>query len=473
MSASKEVALKLRLLMAVVAAAWLATFAGAAHARNPHCAGGMQYVSQALNDKQKGNTEDYVREINKAVDQLSTCASEDTADFEAQGYLAQAYAEVDSAGPAGVWFATAAARAAAKGDKKKLDVIVTNRDHYWTIAFNDGIKSIQDAGNFSEAGSKDEAAKAYTAAIDKLTKAKLIKPGNPQTLRNLATAYALAGNFDASETVLRNGLVEAAADTSAHILAEALRTVRSNKAGKLMDDKKYDEAIAYYMDLTKQEPDNAELWRGLGDAYYSRAGTKQDAARKADFKLAADAYAKGFAAKPTDTNVAFNSALSYQNAGEMALAEGEWRAVIKNSPNDADALSSLGSVLADEKKYDEAVSLLLHAIEIKPEEKAYFRQLAGVYSKSGDNPHFTSVMYVYLALNGGKPGDAAGAVKSAKAGSAAANTATSMGPPEKVMDWTDNTVGALQTWLYPSKKTAFTFNASGVLVQKSDWNPKK
>ncbi len=465
--------MKLRLPVAALSVALCAVMAGTAFARNPHCAGGIQYVSQALNDKAKGNTEDYLREIHKAVDQLSLGATEDPADYEAQGYLGQAYAEIDSAGPAGEWFAKAAAAATAKGDKKKLDVITSNRDHYWSLAFNDGIKAIGDGQQFNDAGQKDEAAKAFATAADKLTRATLLRPAHPQTIRNLATAYAYAGDYDAAEKVLTAGLVQAGADTSAHVLTEALKTVRANKAGALTDAKKYDEAIAYYVELTKAEPANADLWMGLGNAYYNRANTKQDQARKDDFKLAADAYAKAYELRNTDHSLAFNAALSYQNAGELALSETQWRAFIKVEPGDADALSSLGAVLADEKKFDEAQSVLQKAIEIKPDEKVYYRQLGAVYSKSGNNAKTAEMMFVYLPMANGKPGDPAAAVKGAKAGSAAANTATSMGTPEKVFDWTDNTAGALQTWMYGSKRLAFTFNSAGVLVQKSDWNPKK
>ena len=55
--------------------------AGAAEARNPNCAGGIQYVVQAMRDKEKGNLEDYQREMLKAVDRLTLCASEDPEDL--------------------------------------------------------------------------------------------------------------------------------------------------------------------------------------------------------------------------------------------------------------------------------------------------------------------------------------------------------------------------------------------------------
>lgn len=470
--------MKSRVFAAGTAAVLCLLLAGNALARNPHCAGGIQYVMQGLRDKEKGNTEDYQREMNKAVDQLSSCATEDEGDFEALGYLGWAYAELDSCGPAGEWFGKAIAAGNAKGDKKKVVLIETNRDHYWTMRYNDGIAAIQTAQSaypeFTKAPAEEEkelyaAAKAsYETALLKLTQAKFLRPGHPQTLRNLATAYALMGDFDNAEAVLRNALVEVPGDTN---LSSALTTVRANKANGLLQANKLDEAISYYTELVKQDPTGVDLYMGLGNAYFTRAGAKQDAAKKADFKLAGDAYAKAYSLRDTDANLAFNAALAYQNASELGLAEAQWRAVLVKSPNDADALSQLGSVLADEKKFAEAEQVLAKAISIKSEEKVYFRQLAAVYSKQSNNTRMTEMMFMYLAMNSGTPApDAAATVKGAKAGTAAANTAASMGTPERVLMWTDNQAGALQTWVYAAKKVAFTFNSAGVLVQKSDWS---
>ncbi len=463
-------------------AAALLLVAGVASARNMHCAGGIQYVVQGLKDKEKGNTEDYVREMNKAVDQLVACANEDPADLEALGYLGWAYAELDSAGPAGQWFQKAIDGLAAKGDKKKLDIAVTNRESYWARAYNDGIKHIGDAQSAwpdyaktpsaDEQALKAEATKQYDAAIVSLTRAKLLKPTNATTIRNLATAYALMGRFDEAEAVLRNGQKEAAADTAVAGLGEALKTVRANKAGGLLDAKKYDEAITYYQELVKAEPNNGDILMGLGSALFNRANTKQDAARRADFKLAGEAYAKAFELKPSNTDLGFNAALAFQSSGELALAEGQWRAVLKQTPDDPEALSSLGSTLADMQKFDEAVQVLQRAVNLKPDNKTYFRQLGAVYSKAGNNAKSTEMLMVFMAMNAGKENaDAAAASKAAKAGSAAANTASAMGAPEKVFDW-ESDGRKLQTWMYAAKKQSFTFDvANGMaLVQKSDWS---
>src|SRR6185369_10399833 len=161
-------------------------------------AGGIQYVVQGLRDKDRGLAEDYTREMNKAVEQLTTCANEDPTDLEALGYLGWALAEVDSCGPAGVAFQKAIDGLTAKGDKKKIDPVVANRDHYWSAAYNDGISKINAAQQVypeysktptaDEKPLKDEATKNYEAAIVSLTKAKLLKPTSAVTIRNLGTA---------------------------------------------------------------------------------------------------------------------------------------------------------------------------------------------------------------------------------------------------------------------------------------------
>ena len=172
-----------RTIVATASAAALLLIATAAFARNMHCAGGIQYVVQGIKDKDRGNIEDYSREMNKAVDQLNACATEDPADLEALGYLGWAYAELDSAGPAGAAFQKAIDGLTAKGDVKKVSLWSNNRESYWARAYNDGISKLHDAGvawpeytktpSADEKALKDEATKLYEAAILSLTRAKL------------------------------------------------------------------------------------------------------------------------------------------------------------------------------------------------------------------------------------------------------------------------------------------------------------
>ena len=189
--------MKSRLLTFGIAVALTAlSLGGVAYARNPHCAGGIQYVAQGLRDKEK-DPESWKRQMLKAVDQLNQCVSEDPADLEAIGYLGQAYAELDSAGPSGVAFDKAIAGLKAKGDKK-AEIVTANRDHYYVAALNDGIAKInaaqtaypdfsKEATTDADKALKQSATQKYEEARVSLTRAAKYKPTDTMALRSLGS----------------------------------------------------------------------------------------------------------------------------------------------------------------------------------------------------------------------------------------------------------------------------------------------
>jgi tetratricopeptide (TPR) repeat protein len=188
----------MRTITMVAAALGILASAGTALARNPHCAGGIQYVVNGDKDKQKGNMEDYERQMNKAVTQLEICSTEDPDDFEAIGYLRWAYGELGNFEKAGEAFNRSIDGLEAKGDKKKAEWARTNRESYWANAFNAGIGSINTArelfepydreASADEKPLKEEATKNYEAAIQSLSNARALKPEDPQTVRNQGIA---------------------------------------------------------------------------------------------------------------------------------------------------------------------------------------------------------------------------------------------------------------------------------------------
>jgi Flp pilus assembly protein TadD len=449
--------------------------AGTAAARNPNCAGGIQYVVQGMRDKDKGNLEDYRREMLKAVDRLTLCSTEDPEDLEALAYLGWAYAEIDSACPAGQAFEKAIAGLKAKADKK-TKWAEDNRESYWGRNFNEGIADIQAAqtaypeftkepADDGEKALKAEAQSKYTAALAALERASCLKPGDPRTARNLGTVYALTGDLVKAETVLREGLVAAPGDSD---LVSALTLVRRNYAGKLLDEKKYEEAIGFYNDLLKASPNDADLHSGVADAYFKRAFAREGDARKADYKAAGDAYDRAAQLKSGEADLIFNAALAYQNAGDFASAEREWRDFLKIKPEDTDAMSALGSTLAEEKKFDEAATVLHQAVLLKPHEKNLHRQLGGVYARAENQPKSYEEMVVFISLERGTAAESpADAAKKAPANSEAAKVLASMGTPEELRFWeADNQ--KYETWIYWSKNLAYTMRA-GQQVAKSDW----
>jgi tetratricopeptide (TPR) repeat protein len=449
--------------------------AGTAEARNPNCAGGIQYVVQAMRDKEKGNLEDYQREIFKAVDRLTLGASEDPADLEALAYLGWAFAEIDSACPAGQAFQKAIEGLKAKGDKK-ADWAISNRESYWARNFNAGVADIQagqaayaeftkEPADDGEKALKAEAANKYASAIAALDRAACLRPGDARTARNLGTVYALLGDMLKAEVVLREGLVSAPGDTD---LVSSLALVRRNYAGKLLDEKKYEEAIGFFADLLKSSPNDADLHSGLADAYFKRAFTLEGDARKSDFKSAGDQYDKAARIKAGEADLLFNAALAYQNAGDFAAAETEWRDFIKLKPEDTDAMAALGSTLAELKKYDEAAAVLHEAVNLKPREKNLHRQLGGVYARADNQPKSYEEMVVYIALERGTPAEnAADAAKKAPASSDAAKTLASLGAPDELRYW-EADGQKYETWFYWARNVAYTMRA-GLQVAKSDW----
>lgn len=449
---------------------------GAAEARNPHCAGGIQYVVGGLRDKGNGNMEDYQRQMQKAMSQLESCAAEDSVDYEAIGYLGWAYAEVDSCGPAGRWFQKAIDGLAARGDKKKSELASNNRDSYWVNKLNDGVSKIASAQtaypDFTKAPENDadrtlkaEAEKYYQQALHSLTCASLLRPGHAQTLRNLGSVFLFMGDFTKAERVYRDGLKAAPEDSA---LKAALKVARVNYATQLSNEKRYDEAIAYFGDLLKGDPENSQLHSSVANAHLNKAQTLQGDARKPEFKAAGAEYQRAGEITKDDSDLYYNAGVAYSNAGDHAPAEGMWRAALKLKPEDLEIRIALASTLAELAKYAEAVSVLQAAIQIDPRNAKVHRQLGGVYSKAGNNPKATEELMIYLALHNGQPApDPAALAKAAKPGSEAAKTLASMGTPEDVYPW-EAQGEKYESWFYWTKKQAYHFK-SGMLSAKSDW----
>ena len=465
--------MKSRVLVAVLAAALTLTLAsGAAWARNPHCAGGIQYLIQSLGDKQKGNTEDYQRELQKSVLQLEACSSEDPADFEALGYLGWAYGESDSMCAAGKAFQTAIDGLTAKGDKKKLELVVNNRESFWATAFNKGIASINsaqalwnpytnDPSTAEEKQMKADAKKNYEDALASLNKASCLKPTDPRTLRNLGAIHAFMGDYTRAEELFKQGLAVAPGDTD---IVASIKQARTGRAAQLVKEKKFVEAMQYYQDLLKGEKNNADLWAGLGDAALEQAKTLEGDAKKQVFTTAGEAYANAAKISGGSYELSYNAAICQQNAGNSVAAEEMWRAALSVKPEDREVMLNLSSVLSDEKKFPEAVAMVMKAIALDPADKSGFRQLGAVYTKASDNLRAKQALLAYLAIDRGKPADA----PTEASGADGVKLAAKLGKPERILLW-EAEGQKYESWFYASKGQAFHFGG-GAQQEKTDWS---
>lgn len=465
--------MKFRMLVAALAAVLiLGVAAGAAWARNPHCAGGIQYLIQALNDKQKGNTEDYQRELQKSVQQLEACSTEDPADFEAMGYLGWAYGEIDSMCAAGKAFQIAIDGLTSKGDKKKLELAQNNRESFWATSFNKGIASINtaqalwnpytnDPANDDEKKLKADARRNYEEALASLNKAQCLKPTDPRTLRNLGAIHAFMGDYTQAEEFFKQGLAVAPGDTD---IVASIKQARTGRAAQLVKEKKFVEAMQYYQDLLKGEQNNGDLWAGLGDAALEQAKTLDGDAKKQVFTTAGDAYAKAASLASGAYELHYNSAICYQNAGNSTAAEEQWRATLQAKPEDREVMQNLSSVLSDQKKFPDAIAMAMKAVALDATDKNGFRQLGAIYTKSGDNLRAKQALLAYLALDRGKPSDA----PTDASGADGAKLSAKQGKPERILLW-EAEGQKYETWFYASKGQAFHFGG-GAQQEKTDWS---
>src|SRR5204863_5805570 len=95
---------------------------------------------------------------------------------------------------------------------------------------------------------RDEAEKNYRESIVSLTRASLLRPNDPQTLRNLGSVYVFMGEYQQAVSVFNAALVAVPGDSS---LVAGLKNARVNYANQLLEEKNYDQATAFYNDLLK------------------------------------------------------------------------------------------------------------------------------------------------------------------------------------------------------------------------------
>lgn len=458
-------------VLAVATAVTMLLASGAAWARNPHCAGGIQYLVQSQADKQKGNLDDATRELQKSVQQLEMCSTEDPADFEAIGYLAWAYALNDSMCAAGKAFQASIDGLTQKGDKKKIEMVTNNRDSFWATTFNAGIGAINSAQSLwnpftNEASSdadkqaKADAAKKYAEAERDLQNALCLKPGEARTLRNLGNIYAFQGRFSDAEAWFAKAKQVAPGDTD---VVSAIKQTRAGRAAQLVGEKKYDDAMAYYQGLIKDDAKNADLWIGLGEAAIKKSQTSEGEAKKQAMCTAADAYARAAAIAPA-FDLSYNSGVSYQGCGNITAAEEQYKAAIAAKPGDRDALGNLSGVLAEEKKYPDAIGTALKLVVLDPKDKTGHRTVGTVYSKASDNAHSRQFLLAFLALDKGSVVPA----PTASSGADGAKVVAKMGKPDAIYVW-EGDGQKFETWFYWTKGHAFHFNG-GTQQEHTDWS---
>lgn len=177
-------------------------------------------------------------------------------------------------------------------------------------------------------------------------------------------------------------------------------TARLRLAMVLVEQNRTDEGEAALRAMAAERPAAADPLIELGDSLRGRD----------QYKQAADAYGQALdrlGATPPSRywSLYYTRGTSYERAGDWQLAEADLRKSLSLQPNQPDVLNYLGYSMVDRgENLPEALSLIKHAVELKPNDGFFVDSLGWAYFRQGDMPEAQKALEHAVEL---RPGDAA------------------------------------------------------------------
>jgi tetratricopeptide (TPR) repeat protein len=183
------------------------------------------------------------------------------------------------------------------------------------------------------------------------------------------------------------GLVEAPEDYSQQVVqetnvAQLLRTAQTskkvedlfNQGNKLLESRRYEEAIATYDKLLSLKPDRVDAWNNRGNALTAIGRYQQ----------ALESYNKAIALKPSKHESWFNqgNALMTMRKYQQAVASYDKSIAIK--PDKDEAWINRGIVLTKLQRYEEAIKSYNQALVLKKDSHQVYYNKACSYALQGE-----------------------------------------------------------------------------------------
>jgi tetratricopeptide (TPR) repeat protein len=204
---------------------------------------------------------------------------------------------------------------------------------------------------------------APARALDSITEALRLDPGQPRTRLALAIVYKGTGRTDTAVEELQHVLALQPGDDDAHRLL-----------GDILSDRGHaEEGIAEFQKAIELRPNYVPNHSHLGGIYY----------RTGRFREAATEYRRITELQPDNSRGFQMLGTAYQAMGDKRQAVDNYQMALTLGP-DARAYSNLGSVYYSEGKYDEAAHAYEEAARLEPSPPKY-RNLGDAYDRMGQH----------------------------------------------------------------------------------------
>lgn len=146
-----------------------------------------------------------------------------------------------------------------------------------------------------------------------------------------------------------------------------------DEGDKLADDKKYPEAIEVYKLAIRLDPNYAQAFGGMGDAYFNSGNSEQ----------ALSAYKEQARLAPNDAQAQFDLGYFYNAMGRHGEAFAPLVRATALDPNFAEAFYGIGYAYLRGTEFEKSITYLRSAIRLKPDYGEAYYGLGQAYAKLG------------------------------------------------------------------------------------------
>lgn len=395
--------------------------------KSAHLAGGKLHFDQGRYER--------------ALEQFQAAAEEQPDNAEVRLWLAQTYAELDEAEKADGEFTRAA-----ELDPELAQNVSNARGHYWSDHHNQALSFASQGYDAEAQGDTAQAQESFAQALDEFETAIVYDPTRLRTQLQKGKLYYHMGRRDEAIAIIEDvhtqtegGMEDDGEGSPQEDVNKLLLTLYWEMGDEAWRSEDWDSALSFYkqaLSLAETDKDGADLNYQLGSTY---------------FQMAMDTEGE-------------DKAANYRNAVEY------YNGVLDLVSEDQDALYNLTVALTELGEYEQAGKRGEELRDMNPKDPDFHYLLARIYSKLEMEAEFTAEFIFGEALKKGRK-DAASRMRDAAQeygpGTDILNTLRTMGEPEDVRRFSDNTGQEYLVWIYWSEGTAQAFINGAMKYQMS------